>query len=328
MPNRRLTRYLYSGHVERQCSQCHVWIDQNDTNFSYNRNREQFNSWCKPCARSYARSQRSGGKAGRRFGVEIEFIGDSRRLADAMAAEGLNCRIESYNHRVSRTTWKIVPDGSLTGVGAELVSPILRGEAGFAALAAVGRALMIAKAKVNSSTGMHVHHDVHDLTVSQFKRLVNNWANCQPAIDGLVAVSRRPGGSGSRWCQPFDSYVLAQLNRNLTSMNRSEAGYALRGDRYYALNLQSYGRYGTVEVRQHQGTVDAVKIAAWVRFGQAMVEAAIAGQSLVEGFTTCLLDALPLADETRTYLARRATMLASSADQTKSATSVDTNSLF
>jgi hypothetical protein len=45
----------------------------------------------------------------------------------------------------------------------------------------------------------------------------------------------------------------------------------LAGDRYRSLNLQSFGLYGTVEIRQHQGTLNATKALAWVAYGQAMI---------------------------------------------------------
>jgi hypothetical protein len=48
-------------------------------------------------------------------------------------------------------------------------------------------------------------------------------------------------------------------------------------DRYRALNFNAYAKYGTVEVRQHQGTLNADKIINWVKFGQSVIAAAVAG---------------------------------------------------
>jgi len=45
-------------------------------------------------------------------------------------------------------------------------------------------------------------------------------------------------------------------------------------ERWRTLNLTSYGRYGTIEIRQHQGTLDAEKILSWMRFGQAIIDTA------------------------------------------------------
>ncbi|WP_461369034.1 amidoligase family protein, partial [Candidatus Darwinibacter acetoxidans] len=48
--------------------------------------------------------------------------------------------------------------------------------------------------------------------------------------------------------------------------------------RYMKLNCQSYEIHGTVEFRQHQGTMDGEKIANWVVLTQMMVERAVAGK--------------------------------------------------
>lgn len=319
MPNANVRRDFNNLTTDRRCTQCHVWMPETTFNFSFNNSRQRFNAWCKPCVRSYTREQRLNGRTpatGRRFGVEIEFIGSGHALNEAMIAEGLTCSMQQYNHRVSRSSWKIVPDGSVIG-GAELVSPVLRGDDGFAQLAKACRALLAAGCTTNKTTGLHVHHDVHDLRVSAFQRLVHNWHHAQPAIDGLVAPSRRQYGSHSHWCQRSTTYDLDSVD-SLTTMDRTRAAQTLRGDRYRSLNLQSYGKYGTVEVRQHQGSIDNAKISAWVKFGQAMIDAAVADVNIMMAppTTASLIDTLPLADATRTYLHLRATRL--SAQRTNS----------
>ena len=76
------------------------------------------------------------------FGAELECFlpyGISHREAAAkITAAGIECNAESYNHS-ARPTWKIVTDGSLGDYsrGAEIVSPVLSGEEGLAALATV-----------------------------------------------------------------------------------------------------------------------------------------------------------------------------------------------
>lgn len=40
----------------------------------------------------------------------------------------------------------------------------------------------------------------------------------------------------------------------------------IMGSRYFKVNLMSFQRHGTIEFRQHSGTVNATKIANWVRF--------------------------------------------------------------
>ena len=48
---------------------------------------------------------------------------------------------------------------------------------------------------------------------------------------------------------------------------------AIQGGRYYKVNLQAYQCHGTIEFRQHSGTVNATKIAHWVRFLGEFIDA-------------------------------------------------------
>jgi hypothetical protein len=43
--------------------------------------------------------------------------------------------------------------------------------------------------------------------------------------------------------------------------------------RYIKLNLQSYVKYGTIEFRQHSGTIEFEKMYNWILLTQQMVEA-------------------------------------------------------
>jgi hypothetical protein len=226
-----------------------------------------------------------------------------------MRALGLDCEEQSYNHNVSRSLWKIVPDGSVDS-GAELVSPILSGERGFEALRKASQALQTAGCSVTIDTGFHVHHEVRDLTAVQFKRFCMLWRSSQAAIDLLVSPSRRRNS----YCNPLTDRDIQTIN-GLTTMSQYVAGDHLRNiDRFKSLNVQAFGQYGTVEIRQHQGTTNAAKICAWVAFGQAMIAYArdndtpfgLADTPAYESVCQ-LLTNLPLEEATRTFLTERAT---------------------
>ena len=217
--------------------------------------------------REYAAAKRARGFTGsnRKFGVEVEYIGGADAVADEMNARGLDCEVQQYNHRVS-SAWKIVPDGSVS-CGYELVSPPLRGEAGRAALRTACEALRAAGATVDASCGLHVHHEVTNLTLDAFQNLYRLWWRAQGATGSLVARSRRDG----RWCQ-WINLTDVEVVESLSSLDRRTVGMvADRIDRYKSLNLQSFPRYGTVEVRQHQGTLNADKMLAWIDYVQALI---------------------------------------------------------
>jgi hypothetical protein len=215
------------------------------------------------------------------FGVEIECYvpegGNAAAAADAISARlaplGSSCVAENYGH-LTRPHWKIVPDGSLGDYqrGIEVVSPVLRGEAGIAQLTAVLGALSDYGAIVNKRCGLHVHVGVRDDT-QFFKRLLQTYAKYEAVIDGFMPASRR--GNSNAFCRSVAALPAAtiaraaDLNTLLNVMGRGSDA-----QRYYKLNLSAYRRHATVEFRQHSGTIEASKATSWLRFCLRMVEAA------------------------------------------------------
>lgn len=205
----------------------------------------------------------------RRFGVEIECNRITRQQAyDALVAAGIAAELETYNHS-TRGYWKVITDGSVSGTGLEIVSPILTGEAGITEMKLVMATLKAAGAGVDRSCGMHVHHDAGDLSPEVLARFVSSYIDNQRFIDRFVSRSRRSTGS-ARWCRPISEHEKTNILRTISD-DRSGLG---RYDRYRSINVASYPRYGTIEVRQHQGSLDGRKAEAWVRLGQSLVFAA------------------------------------------------------
>lgn len=240
----------------------------------------------------------------RRFGIEIEFSGlDPYRAAEAIRAAGLEAEAEGYNHD-TRDHWKIVSDSTC---GYEAVSPILSGEDGYEQVRKVMRALSEAGARVDRRCGMHVHRDVNDLTGEAIATLVETYAGSQTTIDRFLARSRRSGQS--EWCAPMTARDVERVAEGFRTHRQADSGVT----RYRSINVQSFPRYGTVEIRQHQGTLNGSKAVAWIMLGQALVVAAqtetpVDGGS-VETFLASLVDAgLPTEQSRR--LARRAEALA------------------
>lgn len=271
----------------RTCSSCSTELLLDAANF-FHRERSDGTNWidgrCDRCRRqrdAETRAARRSGRGtrsarqtdGRKFGVEMEFIGtDYRGLIREMEARGLVVSYESYTHRVRAGAWKIVTDASVSQ-GYELVSPPLRGTAGIHQVEQACDALVAAGMRVNRSCGLHVHHDVSDLDAPTFGRMYRGWALSQRGIDGFVAASRR----NSTWARPLVEREIQRVEQ-LTRVERSTI-QALYIDRYRALNVACFARYGTVEVRQHQGTINGRKVVAWIRFGQAMIQRAISTAS-------------------------------------------------
>jgi hypothetical protein len=140
----------------------------------------------------------------------------------------------------------------------------------FAIIEKVGAALTAAGVTVDRQCGLHVHHDAGDFRGQDFARLVADYTDNRQLIDSFMPRSRR--GSTSGWCRDPRSAV-----RNLTS---AAAVRTASGTRYTAVNVSAFFVHGTVEFRQHAGTIDAIKILNWIHFTHACMEKARAGEDI------------------------------------------------
>lgn len=227
----------------------------------------------------------------RTFGIELEILTtDANKLCDALNAAGITTSLEGYNH-TTRSHWKLVPDISVSRdagtrrKGIELVSPPLSGEAGLEQIRTVCKVLAAKKATVNKTCGFHVHHAASDLSLNAWKILVKRYITHEGLIDSFLPESRR--GDNNRFCRSNrnrflnlrSAYSEIQKARTLDALVEVangkieySAGFPRDNRRYHKLNLTSFRRHGTVEFRQHSGTIEADKIIAWVVFTQSIIE--------------------------------------------------------
>lgn len=199
------------------------------------------------------------------FGCEFECImprGMSHyALADAIrVATGFPCAFLGYTHN-STSEWKVVTDASLgRSTGAEIVSPILTGANGFEQVKKVCDAAKAAGCKISKRCGFHVHVGARNEGLEFFKQLAKLYRKYEPVIDGLVAPSRR--ASSNQYCGP----MRWQDTRFETANTVNQLLYVIDGGKFVKLNYHAWARQGTVEYRQHQGTLDAHKAIQWVKF--------------------------------------------------------------
>lgn len=228
------------------------------------------------------------------YGVEIECIVPTPRgghyrevgrergpvLASAIEAAGVPCVYAGYSHTTNHRQWKIVTDGSLrvptlVGIaytGLEIVSPPLtEGDpVGIEQIEKVCRVLEDLGATVNKSCGLHVHVGVNTLPFPAIRKLVLLYSNFEEVIDGLVPLSRR--ANANSYAQSIKSFDFGVINRARTvDTIRQAINY---GGRYSKVNLNSFVKYGTIEFRQHSGTVKAEKIIKWAGLCMGLVSAA------------------------------------------------------
>jgi len=226
--------------------------------------------------------------------------------------------ISTASSAISRTGvqgWAVKPDGT-RHVSAEAVSPILTADR-LNESRLVARALVASGGTVNKQTGYHVHIGADAIGLNGVANMVWNWNHAHATIGALVAPSRLNNG----FCRPVVEANLPDWCDNVLAGNIQNYG----SGRYFSLNLNSYSRHRTIEVRLHHGTLNGAKIQGWAEFVGAMAQYSKDGNRLeLETWTdsanrlnniNTLLDILTvdssLAIKTANYLKGRATELAS-----------------
>lgn len=205
----------------------------------------------------------------RTFGVEIEFIGSRDTVERALRQAGLDASVEGYNH-ANRPYWKVTTDASVGYDNGELVSPILRGEQGLEDLRKACRAMVAAGIRVNSACGVHVHVGAADLTPQEVVATCIRYGRQESTFDSIMPRSRRE--SNNHFCRSMNRFSMSIAGvTNMDNVSRM-----FHGDRYQKLNVQSYLRQKTLEFRQHSGSINATKIANWVKVCTKFVDTTVA----------------------------------------------------
>jgi hypothetical protein len=169
--------------------------------------------------------------------------------------------------------WKAMRDGSIRAEeaghqGVEVVSPVLKGEAGLREIQAVCRWLQSKGAKVNRSTGFHVHVGFQGDDVN-LQRLAS-LAACQE--EALYAVTGTKARERNHYCKPIKEDRA--FKQAFEGSKRPEKGHCR--DRYHSLNITNLLSHGkpTVEFRLFAGTTSSLKAISYVRMCLAIVQKA------------------------------------------------------
>lgn len=114
--------------------------------------------------------------------------------------------------------------------------------------------------KVNSSCGLHVHvSNKRFYKVRNLKRLLAFWAS----IEDVLLSTQPPSRINNQYCK---RRLLDSVTRTMKLPVLKEAllDYVGQEDRYYALNIASLRRHGTVECRMHSASINNEKIVNWM----------------------------------------------------------------
>lgn len=228
------------------------------------------------------------------FGVELETVGRTRdHVARAILAVvgGQVATISSYETIVVDSRgrrWACVHDGSLSqSAHAEIVTPILS-ESDIPELQEVVRAVRASGARVDRSTGIHVHVDGAPFDARAVKNLLKIWNKQEPLIFHAFGVSpeRR-----AQYCKDNDQDFIARLDRarptSKDALNalwygrRRSQGSLSKYDssRYRAVNLHSLFYRGTIEFRLFEGSLRGDEVKAYVQFVLALAKKALSARA-------------------------------------------------
>lgn len=197
------------------------------------------------------------------FGVEIE--------CTVVADRDRGIQVGGYHSGVSvpglPEGWTAQYDSSIRASrgrkAVEIVSPIMKGADGLRQIQQVCKFLTERHgARVNASTGLHVHVGFPNDDAEALKRLVTLTANFEKAIFASTGTKSRERG---HFCGSV------QRHGNVDVAADRAGNY-----RYHLLNLTNLrrGRFGAVEFRAFAGTLNPEKIIGYVRLCVGIVERA------------------------------------------------------
>lgn len=199
------------------------------------------------------------------FGVEIECYNVLRTsLINEVHQRNVSIQSEGYNHNDNNHYYKIVSDASIRGNdGQEVVSPILKGKEGLSSLENVCDSLNAIGAKVNKSTGLHVHFDASEISDEHFINIFKNYQKLEAVIDTFMPMSRR---ANNNW------YCRSIVDVDYDECSTKHDIYNANATRYRKVNAESYIRHKTIEFRQHSGTTEFKKISMWINFLRKLIQ--------------------------------------------------------
>ena len=247
----------------------------------------------------------------RTFGIEIEcFLNQDKELfaqsfndmtSDVRKNQSIYYAPNTYGTWL-RDKWVLGYDGTVRSHGSshrngvELTScPIKFSE--LDNIKPILKKLKDGGATVNKSCGFHCHIDAKDLSLKEVKKIMISYLIYEEVIAFMHPYSRRWNADFANSSRNVNTSQIDNAFRNATTNDLikkirkaknwerlflSCSGY---DPRYVKLNIKglyqyhtntgpSQGRTGTIEFRQHGGTIDQDKMIAWISFCYQMVESA------------------------------------------------------
>lgn len=213
---------------------------------------------------------------GRFIAAEMEIMGSDYAKANVI------------NDTIARWQAAVVGDGSLPATGYEINTAPAKAEKFDEEIIDICRSLRNSSGRVNKSCGLHVHVDVRGVDILSLKRIIMTYMAVEEDVFSMLAPSRsnngfcrkmKPNGWAERFhlneettAQQFQNYLETALYGRADPSNDYYKRAKGNSYRYNGLNIHSYFFRGTLEFRHHHGTANAVKIIAWARICESIIE--------------------------------------------------------
>ena len=229
------------------------------------------------------------------FGMELEFTGLTRAKAAETIAQVIGGTVAYAGGIYKAWTvtdaqgrkWTVERDGSVMtdgGEQCEFVTPKCTYD-DIPTVQECVRALRKAKAKVNSSCGLHIHIDGANHTPKSLKNLVFTFRAKEDLIFKAVGTQQSRLG---QWCKPIDDELVDNIKKLKTTDDSSlratwydtyhdwhDESAHYHASRYRSLNLHSFWYRGTCEFRLFEATLHAGEVRAYIVFCLALSADAI-----------------------------------------------------
>ena len=252
----------------------------------------------------------------KKFGIEVEFTGITRKRAAQITAEYLGVNLhapaDDYHTLVVSANdgrlWKLTHDASIKAqrkagrniisanenYQAELVSPILTYKEDIETVQELVRLIRKAGGFTNDTCGVHVHLDGADHS----PRSIRNFINIIASKNDLLYKALQIPPERMRYCKKMDSFLVERMNRSKPrTFQKIESiwyeGYRenrsnrYHDSRYFFLNLHSFfNGHRTVELRGFNAGRSGGNLHAGVIRAYVVLALALNNQALTQQFAS------------------------------------------
>ncbi len=174
-------------------------------------------------------------------------------------------RCKNYADLEYHDAWRAKYEDTVDGK--EFASAILCGDKGLEAIDDLCKVAKVNSWEVNDTCGLHIHVDLTKESVKSLRRIAFAYEYTRYVWKELVSKERQD----NTWCSSgefdFDARKLK------TKKDWRELAYDT--NRYSWVNWCAYNRFGSLEIRSHEGTVDDVAIKNWTKAHLSFVDWAV-----------------------------------------------------